>query len=61
MKQETASVQHRFDIFDVVHHFSEAADLITDPEKRLQIARLNLQAAVKGKNSMGTIYRLMHR
>jgi hypothetical protein len=36
-----------------VYHFSEAADLIRDPEQRLVIARLNLMATVKGKNSMG--------
>jgi hypothetical protein len=52
-KQETTSEQQRFDIFDVVYHFSEAADLIRDPEQRLVIARLNLMATVKGKNSMG--------
>jgi hypothetical protein len=36
-----------------VYHFSEAADLIQDPEQRLVIARLNLNATIKGKNSMG--------
>jgi hypothetical protein len=36
-----------------VYHFSEAAELIKDPEQRLTIARLNLNATIKGKNSMG--------
>lgn len=36
-----------------MYHFSEAADLIQDPEQRLVIARLNLNATIKGKNSMG--------
>ena len=52
-KQESSNEQQRFDIFDVVYHFSEAADLIQDPEQRLVIARLNLIATIKGKNSMG--------
>ncbi|ELR13786.1 GAF domain containing serine/threonine kinase [Acanthamoeba castellanii str. Neff] len=51
-KQESSNEQQRFDIFDVVYHFSEAADLIQDPEQRLVIARLNLNATIKGKNSM---------
>jgi hypothetical protein len=44
----------RFDLFDVVSHYDEAAELVEDPEERLLIAQLNLKAAIKGKNSMGT-------
>jgi chemotaxis regulatin CheY-phosphate phosphatase CheZ len=37
----------------VVHHFGQAAELVTDAEERVLVARLNLQAAAKAKNSMG--------
>jgi hypothetical protein len=47
----------RFDLFDVVSHYAEAAELVQDLEERLLVAQLNLKAAIKGKNSMGVYYR----
>jgi hypothetical protein len=47
-------LQQCFDVFDVAYHFNKAAELITDPEQRLLVARLNLRAAVKARKSMGT-------
>jgi hypothetical protein len=52
---------HRYDVFDVVYHFSQAAELIKDPAQRLLIAKLNLQAAIKGKNSMGALRLISHK
>jgi len=50
---EPQQQHHRYGVFDVVYHFSKAAALIQDPAQRLLIAKLNLQAAIKAKNSMG--------
>jgi hypothetical protein len=47
-------VQQRFDVFDIAYHFNKASGLITEPEQRLLVARLNLRAAIKAKKSMGT-------
>lgn len=38
-------------IFEVVHQFNEALSLITDDKTKLQVAKLNLQAAIKAVNS----------
>lgn len=46
--------ESRFDIFDVVSHYFNAAELVTDEQERLLVAQLSLKAAIKGKNSMGT-------
>jgi hypothetical protein len=48
-------VQQRFDVFDIAYHFNKASGLITEPEQRLLVARLNLRAAIKAKKSMGTL------
>jgi hypothetical protein len=53
-RRQANAPEQRFDIFDVVYHFSEAAELIQDPEQRILVAQLNLKATLKGKNSMGT-------
>ncbi len=39
-------------IFGIVNHFNLAVPLATDPTLRVQLARLNIQAAVKAKNSI---------
>ncbi|HYG88371.1 MAG TPA: ATP-binding sensor histidine kinase [Azospirillum sp.] len=39
-------------IFDIVDHFNQAVALATDPALRLQLSRLNIQAAVKAKNAI---------
>lgn len=38
-------------IMEVVGHFNEGRALITDPDERKQLARLNLQAGIKSKQS----------
>lgn len=44
----------RFDVFDVVYHLNKAAELINTPDQRILLAKLNLEAAIKGKNTLGT-------
>jgi len=38
-------------LFDVVNHFNKGLTLIDDPVDKIQIARMNLQAALKAKGS----------
>jgi predicted ATPase/signal transduction histidine kinase len=38
-------------IFDIVHHMNHGIGLITDAGERLQLAKLNMKAGVKAKNS----------
>lgn len=39
-------------LFDIVHHFSQAGDLVTDPEEILLLARLRLAAAERAMAAM---------
>jgi hypothetical protein len=48
-----------FDLFDVIAHFFEAAELVQDPTEQLLIAQLSLKTAIKGKNSMGMMLALL--
>ncbi|MCA0933901.1 AAA family ATPase [Lutimonas saemankumensis] len=38
-------------IFEIVHQFNEALELIKEPEHKLMVAELNLEAAKKARNS----------
>lgn len=38
-------------LFEIVHQFNEALSLIKDDETKLKVSQLNLQAAIKAKNS----------
>ncbi|MEW5726857.1 MAG: AAA family ATPase, partial [Pseudomonadota bacterium] len=50
--RDTAEARLGEKIFGIVNHFNLAIPLATDPTLRVRLARLNIQAAVKAKNSI---------
>lgn len=50
LAQSTAAEQEER-LFEILHHLNLAADLIDDPEERVQLCRLNLAAGKRAKNA----------
>ncbi|BAY60583.1 two-component hybrid sensor and regulator [Calothrix brevissima NIES-22] len=48
----TSTEQLDTHIFEIVNHLNAGIDLVTQPEKKLEIARLNLIAGCKAKNAI---------
>lgn len=49
---DTPAAQLDEKLFDIVNHFNQAIELIVEPALRLQLAELNMKAAIKAKNSI---------
>ncbi|WP_446011581.1 protein kinase domain-containing protein [Candidatus Electrothrix sp.] len=52
--RSTTSSDFSENIFDICWHFNQNFDIIDDPEEKIAIARLNLQAGQKAKRAMAS-------